>query len=510
MRRGAALVKSLAALATMLGVVAIAATALAEPGRGGTPLVEGPSARTGLLRVVLGLGGALVLAVLAAHPIVRRIERRLGLTVLLSTGLPFVAMGVVFHHPSVGILSEDVVNDLRPALEFGLGWLGFVVGMQFDVRALDQLPEKTGTVVFAESVVPLLLTFGACALALFGLVGSVPLDVEGLHGLGNNPTFRASLRHALALGACAAPAAPVAAVALARSAGSASAQLLARITALNDVAGVFVMGIICAFFRPTDDLATWRLPEIAWLLVTLGLGGVLGILTYILVRGASSRAEEMALLLGSVALSAGMAGYLGISPLVACAIAGALLTNLPNKRMAELREIIVEVERPLYLIFLLVAGALWDPSAWQGWALVPVFVLARVGGKLIGAHLSKRTGPADLPDAGTLGLALAPQSPISIATIVGYFLLYKGGAQTTSLFWLMTTCIGGALLTELTVQAIARIRGGLTFDLKHAAQPSLVSISPLAPDAHYEVPSIPLPPQRPRVGTDPGMGGESR
>jgi hypothetical protein len=116
--------------------------------------------------------------------------------------------------------------------------------------------------------------------------------------------------------------------------------------------------------------------------------------------------------------------------------------------------------------------------------------------------------PSPQPSAPPAGGA--PQSPISIATIVGYFLLYKGGAQTTSLFWLMTTCIGGALLTELTVQAIARIRGGLTFDLKHAAQPSLVSISPLAPDAHYEVPSIPLPPQRPRVGTDPGMGGESR
>jgi NhaP-type Na+/H+ or K+/H+ antiporter len=285
------------------------------------------------------------------------------------------------------------------------------------------------------------------------------------------------------------------------------------VTLLNDVAGVFVMGIICAFFRPTDELAAWRLPEIAWLLVTLGLGGVLGILTYILMRGATSPAEEMALLLGSVALSAGMAGYLGISPLVACAIAGALLTNLPHKRMRELREIIVQVERPLYLIFLLVAGALWDPSAWQGWALVPVFVLARVGGKLIGAHIAKRTGPPDLPDASTLGLALSPQSPISIATIVGYFLLYKGVSkgvtQTNALFWLMTTCIGGAVLTELTVQAIVRIRGGLAFDLKQAAQPSMHSISPSMPDAPVSMPEIPRapPPMRPRTGTDPGIGG---
>ena len=86
---------------------------------------------------------------------------------------------------------------------------------------------------------------------------------------------------------------------------------------------------------------------------------------------------------------------------------------------------IAQVERPLYLIFLLVAGALWDPRAWQGWVLAPVFVLSRVGGKLIGAHVAKRTGPEELPDAGTLGLALAPQSPIAIATIVSYVTLYK-------------------------------------------------------------------------------------
>jgi len=62
------------------------------------------------------------------------------------------------------------------------------------------------------------------------------------------------------------------------------------------------------------------------------MGGVLGILTYVLVRSAKGLAEEVAYLLGAVALSAGMAGYLAISPLVACAIAGALLTNLPHER----------------------------------------------------------------------------------------------------------------------------------------------------------------------------------
>jgi NhaP-type Na+/H+ or K+/H+ antiporter len=150
-----------------------------------------------MLRVVLGIACALVLAVLGAHPVVRRVERRLGLTVLLSAGAPFLALGVAFRLPAVGVLTDDVVADLRPALEFGLGWLGFVVGMQFDVRELDALPERTGTVAFLESALPFALTAGACALALFGLESEW------------------SLRDALVLGACAAPASPAAALVLA-------------------------------------------------------------------------------------------------------------------------------------------------------------------------------------------------------------------------------------------------------------------------------------------------------
>jgi hypothetical protein len=319
----------------------------------------------------------------------------------------------------------------------------------------------------------------------------------------------ASLRDALALGACAAPAAPVAAVAIARTAGNAAAQIIQRVTTLNDVAGVVVIGLICAFFRPTDDAAAWKLPHIAWLFVTLGMGGVLGILTYVLVRSAKSQPEEMSLLLGAIALSAGMAGYLAISPLVVCAIAGALLTNLPHRGMRSLKATMVQVERPLYLIFLLVAGALWDPRAWQGWVLASVFVLSRVGGKLIGAHVAKSNGPEDLPEAGTLGLALAAQSPIAIATIVSYVTLYRPvEGSNLALPWMMTACIGGAVLTEIVVQAIARFRGGL--DLKTALrQPSIVSMAPpglsTMPPAHGDAPGHAPPP--PRLPNIPGGGG---
>ncbi len=436
-----------------------------------------PLRQSALLRVVLGLGAATALAVAAAHPVVRRIERRLGLTVLLSSGLPFLVLGLVFHHPRVGILTDSVVNDLRPAIEFAFGLMGFAVGLQFDVREIDVMPPKTGAVIFAETSIPMLTTTVACAAVLFALdpnwsLSSYATVREGIGALASRPAFR----DALALGACAAQAAPVAAVAIAGSSGSPTARLIAHIVRLDDAAGVFLLAIICSYFRPTDAVAAWKLPHIAWLFVTLGMGGLFGLLTYVLLRGSKTPTERFTSLLGAVGLSAGMSGYLAISPIVTCAIAGALLINLPFKHIGQLKQSIVELERPLYMIFLLIAGAMWDPTAWEGWLLVPVFVLARVGGKLVGAHVAKAVGPAELPDPTTLGLALSPQAPITIVTIVSYATLYlPNDGAGSRMGWLTTATIGGAVLTELTIQIIVRVRGDLRFD---GPQVSLPSITP--------------------------------
>lgn len=420
-------------LAARLASTAVVAAVLFAPGVAGAS--EGEAAnQTDVVRVVIGLAVALGLAVVGAHPYVRRIEKRLGLTVMLATGLPFLLMGVVFHIPAVGILTKNVVDHLRPVLEFGLGWLGFIVGMQFDVREIDVFPKKTGTVVVAESAIPFATTAAACAVALVFLC---PVHFDGFLPSGSE-LARATgaeggaIRDALALGACAAPAAPVAAVAIARSAGLTAAQIVARVTALNDGAGIVVLAIVCAIMRPdADQHLGWHLPESAWLFLTLGLGGVLGILTYVLVRSAKTIPEEVAYLLGAIAISAGMSGHLRFSPLVTCAIAGALLTNLPlsAKQRKDLRETMLQLERPLYLIFLLIAGAIWEPFGngewWKGLLLVPVFVFPRIIGKLVGAYVGKALGPPGLPDAGTLGLALSPQSPIAIATIVSFITLYQ-------------------------------------------------------------------------------------
>src|SRR5262245_19208424 len=89
------------------------------------------------------IGGLLVLVALAYLGGTRRVVRfqeRLGLGGVITAGFPFVALGLFASWAPIDILSVDVFVRLRPVLHFGLGWLGFAIGAQLDIRVLDRVP----------------------------------------------------------------------------------------------------------------------------------------------------------------------------------------------------------------------------------------------------------------------------------------------------------------------------------------------------------------------------------
>ncbi|HMY19947.1 MAG TPA: hypothetical protein PKA58_26655, partial [Polyangium sp.] len=126
----------------------------------------------------------------------------------------------------------------------------------------------------------------------------------------------------------------------------------------------------------------------------------------------------------------------------------------------------------------------WRPGEWQGWVLAPAFVLARVAGKRLGAIWSKRAGPKELPSAGMLALALAPQSPISIVVIVSAATLYEGqGAERVR--WAINAVIIGGVLTEVVVRLLEwrrRRRADLT-PLPIGVRPAEPTAAPATNDA---------------------------
>jgi hypothetical protein len=347
-----------------------------------------------------------------------------------------LVLGYAFH--AFEIVSPTTLTDLRPVYEFGLGWVGMVVGMQMNIRTLDALPPWFMTAVALVSVPPTVFAAAGCALTLLA-IGVVP--GEGM------------LRDTLVLGACAAVSAPANLRLLLRNGPARAAEIIEAITRIDRIAAFALLAVSASLFRPAA-VGLWRLPRSGWFVVTLGVGFLSGVLMYLLVRHVESRIEELSLILGGIALAAGTAGYLALSVPVVCGLAGTVLANVPYRERSRLEAMLGDVERTIYLLMLFLIGTAWRPFEWQGWVLGVVFALTRAYGKLVGARAAGRLDRDSLPEPSRLALSILPESAIAIVVIFTLATLH--GEAPEAVRWGINAVIIGSFLTEVFVQTIQR------------------------------------------------------
>jgi Kef-type K+ transport system membrane component KefB len=404
------------------------------PATPAAPKVEGNRSRV-VIKLVLGFMLLFVVAYVGSHRRVVAAQERLGIGGVIAAGFPFIALGLIVRQPEIGILTHDVVDRMRPILHFGLGWLGFIIGAQLDIRLLDRVPRGTAYLIVVEAMVPFAATAAACGAC------AVALGIADLRD-------QSFWRDLILLGAAAAMTAPRRFRGFANRGwreGRGVDQLLGQ---LDEIVGVLGLLFVAAYFRPETTVG-WQIPGTAWVFVSIGLGVVVGVLIFAMVRVPVSSGEFLAVVVGSVAFGSGLAGYLYLSPIVVCFIAGALVTNFPCEQREDIFRILNHLERPIHLLFLIVAGATWSVTDPEPWVIVPVFVVARVAGKWMGVTAAHATVGAAMPRGYTADRVLvSPLSPLSIALVLSL----HGSAGGAASDWIITIVIAGAMLTEVAVQ----------------------------------------------------------
>ena len=118
------------------------------------------------IKVIGGLLALITLAYLGGTRRVVRFQERLGIGGVITAGFPLVALGVIAALPSVDVLGPDTVERLKPILGFGLGWLGFVIGAQLDIRVLDRVPKGTAYLILVEALGPFGVTAAGCGAVM--------------------------------------------------------------------------------------------------------------------------------------------------------------------------------------------------------------------------------------------------------------------------------------------------------------------------------------------------------
>jgi Kef-type K+ transport system membrane component KefB len=146
-----------------------------------------------------------------------------------------------------------------------------------------------------------------------------------------------------------------------------------------------------------------------------------GTLFHLFIGSERDRDRLFIAMAGAIILASGASAYLRLSPLLSSLLIGAILVNTSSNR-DEIASLMASVEKPLYFVLLIFAGAAWAPSQYN-WVLpVVLFVFVRIAAKLGAARLAVRIERR----VDTLGInwgrALFTQGTLALAIGLNYSL----------------------------------------------------------------------------------------
>ncbi|MEN8375723.1 MAG: cation:proton antiporter [Gemmatimonadota bacterium] len=384
---------------------------------------------------------------------------KLGPRLLIVTGMHMLLLGFLLGSHGLGVLGRDLLRQLDPFLALGLGWIGLLFGLQVDRRHLREFPGRFMALALAQGVVAFLLFLG------LGLGVAALLANRGVLTYG--PAVRTAIVAAAATACISTPAA-IALLSDTFQVRGRLTQLLFFIASLDAMVGIAALQLNYALHRPGQVAPTGTWLDAALVLGSATILGVtLGVLFLLLSRPRPHREELFLFLLGLAVFGAGAAQYLGLSPLYVCGIAGTVIANTSPLRSRVYR-VLQEWEKTVYVILLLLAGALLEFPSWLVLPLAAGYVALRIVAKGAAGWLSGAVVPLRITPPRDLGLGLVPQGGISLAMAISITLSYpalrlgSGTVGGTVFSIVVLGVLGSEMLGAFMTRGVLRRAGELS------------------------------------------------
>lgn len=381
---------------------------------------------------------SLVLLVVASYLAAHVAFERLGHRLLIVSGAEYLLLGILLGPHVTGVVSAQQIESFAPVTALALGWMGAIIGSRLRLQQLVRVRAASYNVALAESAITLGVVF---ALELFLLRWLFDLTSARAFG------------PALALGAIAVATAD-AGITLATRRHSGQPALVAQLhtsAGMNAFVAVCTFSILLATTHPGNPALERQLTTTEWTVVSIAIGVAGGALFHLFLGGERRMDRLFVSLGGVIILVSGAATYLQLSPLMSAMFFGIILVNT-SRQYHEIRAVLARVERPLYFVLLIIAGAMWRPSL-QSALVLPVllFLVTRALCKVGGARLTARFNGL-LPVLGPRwGHALLGQGGLVIALAVNY--LYQESLGIANVVF--STAVVSVLLTDLVSGRLA-------------------------------------------------------
>lgn len=424
------------------GTLQLAASATAAP------------TRTPKLLVYFGVLLILVLAAsTSARPFLRWMRHPIVAT-YAGGGWLWLALGVAIGPRALGLLEDDAIEQLRPAILVAVGWIGLTIGVQLDLRTLRGIP----AIAWRWAAMDLLLSISA-ALAISLVAMPFWLQVSLAEGAWLAIPV-------ITLTAIIASWNPETRSLLVRP--NAAARQLGRLSsgtaALASVMMVLFYGVESQLIV-RDATGT---PRVSWLLGAVAFGASLlfaiagaAAIRFLLRRGDWSMSRTLVVVLSIAALAAGFAAELAFSPLLTALFAGIAVSSIPGTLRLSIWRLLSRSERPVATLLFLLAGALLAMPA-SPWTLAVAVLVAGV--RLLGKPLLM-----SLVLRGDLGKAGENRRPLLAGTM-------RQSALATVIVASAVVAENAPVMRDLLLIAVVAGMAGTFGTLGRSAEPTVRSM----------------------------------
>jgi hypothetical protein len=319
----------------------------------------------------------------------------------LPSGIEWLALGVLLGPAVLGVVDTAVQAEVGPIALVAVGWLAFVLGLDFGVVRRRRL--RTGRAIFGVAVG--VFVFAGIAGAVWYGASLVGVRLEGEDRL------------IMALGLAAVgteTTAPVVHwVAERHGARGPLLELIADVAEAKDAVPIVGVGVVLCL-QPQFPYP-WKYPALTLTALTLAFGVLFGVVAVVLLGRSPKRDQAWGVLLGTAVLAIGLAARLVLPAMTILFAMGWTLGALSRHRDS-LTAMIDVSRRPALLPALILAGARLEPAvAWSAAPIIVLALLARlVTSAVVGALLSAQV-PGGRRAAPLLGVGMLSAGELSFA-----------------------------------------------------------------------------------------------
>ena len=348
-------------------------------------------------------------------------------------------------------ITENQIHGLGVISELALGFIAFAMGNEFRLHEIKKIGKPAAVIGVLQAVVTCLL---------------VDAVLIGLHFLIPD---KFSLSSAIVLGAIATATAPAATLMVVKQykAKGKLTDILLPVVALDDAVGLIVFAISFGIAKSLNtgavDVMGILVEPMLEIILSLGLGAILGILFSLCEKLFHSRSKRMAVTVTFVMLAVALSTisfhigpvHIAFSSLLTCMMLGTVFCNMCDFS----EELMARADRwtaPILILFFVISGAELELTVFKDIIVVIiglVYILSRSIGKILGARVSAQMTKQDPNIVKYLGITLLPQAGVALGMAIKASQWGPEGAivRNITLFAVLIYEIVGPFLTKVSL-----------------------------------------------------------